>query len=252
MMNFKFLVTLICSIVLLLVTTAAADVRAGTLQFYANGEDLVTAGFTSPRLTKDGWTLIFDHVYVTIGSISAWQTSPPFRPETGESPVIAKEAILPGIHTIDLAEGTADDPPVLVGEVTGAQPGHYNGISWRMVRAESGPAAGFSLLMIGVAEKEGRTTPFRIASDLEYGYQCGEFVGDERKGFLDHGGTADLEITFHFDHIFGRADRPLDGGMNRQAPGFEPLAGGTEEPVIFDASGLHLGHAGEGHCAVRQ
>lgn len=251
MMYCKFPVAFICSIVLLLVI-AAADVRAGTLQFYASGEDLVTAGFAEPRLTKDGWTLQFDHVYVTIGSVSAWQTDPPFMPERGESPQIVREAIFPGIHTIDLAQGSPGDPALLVGEVTGAQPGHYNAISWRMARADSGPAEGFSLLMIGVAEKEDRKVSFSIASDREYGYRCGEFVGDERKGFLDPVGVADLEITFHFDHIFGRADRPLDGDMNRQAPGFEPLATGTEEPVIFDAPGLHLGHAGEGHCAVRE
>lgn len=252
MKGFQTYRRVIFSVALFLVLSAAADARGGTLQFYANGEDLITAGFTSPKLTKDGWTLQFDHVYVTLGAVTAWQTSPPFRPEEGTSPAIMQEAVLPGIHTVDLARGTADDPPVLVGEVTGAPQGHYNALSWRMVRAEEGPAAGYSLLMIGVAGKDGSKVPFRIASDREYGYRCGEFVGDERKGFLDQGGTADLEITFHFDHLFGRADKPLDGDMNRQAPGFEVLSGGPGETVIVDTSGLHLGHAGEGHCAVHE
>ena len=79
-------------------------------------------------------------------------------------------------------------------------------------------------------------------------------------------GTADLEMTFHFDHIFGDADTPADDELNVGAPGFEPFAelaeGGkldvdmaalkekisAEDFGKLEAMLPTLGHVGEGHC----
>lgn len=57
-------------------------------------------------------------------------------------------------------------------------------------------------------------------------------------------------MTFHFDHIFGRADKRPDDPMNVEAFGFAPFAGDSEVHDI-KLKGMHMGHAGEGHCAVR-
>jgi hypothetical protein len=241
----------------------APAAKKGTLQFYANGEDFVRQGFVS----KDGWAITFDHVYVVLSEITGYQTDPPYDPHAG-SDVKAKATVgLDGVYTVDLAEGGEDAPPILVGEIKDALAGHYNTLSWKMVRASSNPASGYSLVIIGTAEKGGKSVDFTIEIELEYEYTCGEYVGDERKGILEADGTADLEMTFHFDHIFGDAETPLDDELNVGAPGFEPFAAivGGAGALRMDMSGLQdslsasdyqmlvdilptLGHVGEGHC----
>ncbi len=234
----------------------------GTLQFHANGEDFVRQGFVS----KDGWAITFDNVYITLADVTAYQSDPPYDPHAG-SDVQAKVKVgLAGTHTVDLAEGGEDAPPILVGEVQDAAAGQYNAISWKMARATSGPASGYCLVVVGTAEKEGQTVNFTLRVEPEYTYTCGEYVGDERKGILQEDGMADLEMTFHFDHIFGDAETPLDDELNVGAPGFEPFAGVAEGGTLdIDMAGLQaklsaedyqmlvdilptLGHVGEGHC----
>ena len=85
------------------------------------------------------------------------------------------------------------------------------------------PIPGTRLVIAGQAEKEGDTVNFTMRIDDEYTYTCGEYVGDARKGYLEKDGTADLEMTFHFDHIFGDAETPMDDSLNVSALGFEPL-----------------------------
>jgi len=219
--------------------------KAGTLQFYANGEDFVRQGFVS----KDGWSISFDHVYITLADITAYQTDPPYDPHDGGD-ISGKVTIgLDKAYTVDLAEGGEDAPPVLVDELPDATAGQYNAISWNMVKAESGPAAGYSLAMIGTAEKDGQVVDFTINIDAECGYDCGEYVGDVRKGILSEGGTADLEMTFHFDHIFGDAETPLDDELNQGALGFEYFIDYADgDTVDINMAEMHLGHVGEGHC----
>jgi hypothetical protein len=225
----------------------AAPATAGTLQFLANGEELITEGFLAPQLTKDGWSLTFSHAYVTLAAITAYQASPPYDPRGEEEITASRRVALAGVHTVDLARGTVTDPPVLVGEVASVAAGHYNAISWQMLPATAGPAAGYSLLLIGQAQKDGHRVDFNIGSREPVSYKCGEFVGDERKGFLPPGGKADLEMTFHFDHIFGRADKDAADPMNVVALGFAPFAS-ADQVHELNLQGLHIGHAGEGHC----
>jgi hypothetical protein len=216
----------------------------GTLEFYANGEDFVRQGFVS----MDGWSIQFDHVYITLADIEAYQTDPPFDPTTDVVISSHERASLEGTFTIDLAEGGPDADPILVGTVSDVAVGHYNALSWTMTKAESGPAPGYSLVMIGTAEKDGEVINFVINVEEVCGYECGEYVGDVRKGIVSEDGTADLEMTFHFDHIFGDGDLPLDDELNAAAVGFEPFAqGGTGQQVIIMTE-MHLGHVGEGHC----
>ncbi len=237
----------------------------GTLQFHANGEDFVRQGFVS----KDGWSINFDHVYITLADVTAYQTEPPYDPHSGADVKASVKVSLPKTYTVDLAKGGEDAPPILVGEVTNAAAGHYNAISWKMAKASSGPANGYSLVIVGTAEKGDTRIDFSIKVDNEYGYSCGEFIGDERKGILQEGGVADVEMTFHFDHIFGDAETPMDDELNVGAVGFEPFAGIAEggkldvDMIVLQAklpAGDYealvdilptLGHVGEGHCHCR-
>lgn len=236
--------------------------EVGTLQFHANGEDFVRQGFVS----KDGWSINFDHVYVNLADVTAYQTDPPYDPQSGGDVEAEVEVSLDSVYTVDLAEGGENAPPILVGEVQNAAVGHYNAISWEMVRASSGPTAGYSLVIAGTAEKDGQSIDFTIKVEKEYEYSCGEYVGDERKGIVEDGGTADVEMTFHFDHVFGDAESPMSDHLNIGAVGFEPFNSIAEGGKLDeDMAGLQaklsaddyatlvdvlptLGHVGEGHC----
>jgi len=240
--------------------TEAAN--TGTLQFTANGEDFVRQGFT----TKDGWDISFDHVYVNLADVTAYQADPPYDAHEGGEVQAETEVSLPGTHTVDLAEGDENASPILVGEVKDVSTGHYNAISWKMLKATEGPAKGYSLVIIGKAVKDGETVNFTLKNEKEYQYTGGEYIGDERKGIVQKGGTADLEMTFHFDHIFGDAGTPADDELNIGAPGFEPFAALVKDGNLeIDMAGMKdklspeayqkleemlptLGHVGEGHC----
>lgn len=243
-MKQKVILTTIPLLMLVTVFTGCGGGPAGALEFYANGEDFVRQGFVS----KDGWSIQFDQVYITLADITAYQTAPPYNSRSGAD-ISGKFSVgLDGTYTVDLAEGDEDAPPILVGKILDVPAGHFNAISWKMARAESDPAAGHSLVMIGSAQKEGRSIDFVINVAGECQYQCGEYVGDERKGIVPENGTAGLEMTFHFDHIFGDADLPPDDGLNMAAIGFEPFAGGAQGKDVINMADMHLGHVGEGHC----
>lgn len=235
--------------------------EVGTLQIRANGEDFVRQGFTS----KDGWKISFAHVYVTMSDVTAYQTQPPYDAQTNAELKATQQASLGQTQTVDLAAGDAKAEPILVGEIK-APIGRYNAFSWKMPKATKGVANGYAVRMIGTASKDGKTIPFTLNVDQEMGYQCGEFVGDDRKGTLAANGTADLEATFHFDHLFGDAETPPTEDLNQQALGFNPFAAiaqngklevdmaalekslSAEDFRKFQAILPNLGHVGEGHC----
>lgn len=230
-------------------TSGAAPVFAqtGTLAIYANGEDLATDGFIAPRLTRDGWALRFDHIYVTLSEIAAHQAEPPYD-GAGGGPIAADISVaLDGVFTLDLVDANADGR-VHIGAVAAPQ-GHYNAISWRIAPALDGPSQGYGMVFAGTAEKNGQTIDFILRSADVALYRCGEYVGDERKGLVSADGKADLEITFHLDHVFGRADRDAGDPMNVSALGFDAFAAGGVHDIAL--AGLHVGHAGENHCSVQ-
>jgi len=233
----------------------------GTLKLRANGEDFVRKGF----ITKDGWKITFDQLYVNLVEVTAYQTDPPYKAETGGKPEAKEKVILAQSEIVDLAEGDETAETILVSEIS-APPGQYNAISWKMLKATEGPATGYSLLMSGTANKDGQSIPFTVKIDEELEFTCGDFVGDERKGILEAGNTAELEATFHFDHIFGDGSAAPDDEINTGALGFAPLAAiATAGKVEVDMATLKdrlsptdyqkfmailpsLGHVGEGHC----
>ncbi|MCM1984277.1 DUF4382 domain-containing protein [Lyngbya confervoides] len=245
--------------------TASSSEDKGTLTFVANGEDFVRQGFVS----KDGWQIDFDHVYTTLGQLVAYQSDPPFDAASGGEPQAQQTVTLPEPATVDLAAGDATADPVQVGTQQAAS-GRYNALSWTLVPAPSGPAKGYSLMLVGQATKAGTTVDFALKMDPKLRFVCGDFVGDTRRGILDPGSTTELESTFHFDHLFGDAEAGPTAEINQKALGFQPFADLAENNRLeADSQTLktqlsssnwqqlndimaNLGHVGEGHCAAEQ
>ena len=235
--------------------------QTGELRLAANGEDFVRQGFTS----KNGWQIAFERVAVTLGDVTAYQSDPPFDPDQGgdiqavETVKLVTEPVI-----VDLAEGPENADPI---EVTTQQApaGEYDALAWSLVTANNATIA-----MEGTAQKDGRTINFQVSLARQMRYWCGAYVGEQRKGILEPGGTAAVEATFHFDHLFGDAEAPADGDLNQNALGFEPLAAFAEDGQLqADANRLRsqlsdadyqtlqnalqgLGHVGEGHCRVNE
>ncbi len=239
-----------------------ADDDTGMLEFTANGEDFIRQGFTS----KDGWDIAFDNVWANVSGITAYQTNPPYDPDKMEADIEADQILqLPGTFLIDLAAGNKTALPISVSKVV-APVGRYNALGWQMTPATEGEMEGYSLVMAGTAKKDGESLPFTIGVEESYSNLCGEYVGDTRKGFLAANGAANLEMTFHFDHIFGDSQLPANDGINTLAPGFAPFAlMAKNEMIETDLAALAgalpedeyhmllnilptLGHTGEGHC----
>ncbi|MGB5968583.1 MAG: DUF4382 domain-containing protein, partial [Spirulinaceae cyanobacterium] len=234
----------------------------GTLALVANGEDFVRNGF----VTKDNWQIDFDKVYVTLTDVKAYQTSSPFEPES-DNEIEAEEEVtlIAAPETVDLAAGASDADPILVTEKE-VPPGTYNALAWKLAKAESGEAEGNTIVLAGQAKKENQTVDFQIKLNPQANYTCGEFVGEDRKGIVQSEQQAEVETTFHFDHIFGDAEAEADEEINQGAIGFEPLAALAENGKLnvdqttlksqlsdqdyqtLEKALIGLGHVGEGHC----
>jgi len=255
---------IILSIVCVLLANGCSSAATGTIEFHANGEDFVRQGFIS----KDGWSINFDHIYVCLDSVTAYQTAPPYDAEDGEldTSIVEAQVDLGDSLTVDLAMGGENADPILVGQVDDAKVGYYNAISWNMVAATSGDAEDYSLVIIGTAEKDSQVIDFTIGIEIEYSYSGGEYIGDEIKGDVIENGTADVEMTFHFDHIFGNDEAKDTDHINTSSIGFQPFADLAVDGIVdVDIASLHtklptadygtlietlttLGHVGEGHC----
>lgn len=240
--------------------TQAPESQVGTLELRANGEDFIRQGFTS----KDGWQIEFDHVYTNIQDVVAYQSAPSFNPEADAEITAETKALLAESASLDLAEGDEDAAPILVEQVE-TPAGRYNALSWKLT-SETEP----SLRLIGTATRDGETIPFEIAMNPSLEFFCGDFVGDERKGILDPDETADVETTFHFDHLFGDIDTPEDDILNRGALGFDPFAALAQDGAVnvtpedletkltkvekLQLADIYkgLGHVGEGHCRAEE
>ncbi|MGL5083100.1 MAG: DUF4382 domain-containing protein [Microcoleaceae cyanobacterium] len=241
--------------------TALATGGTGTMQFRANGEDFVRQGFVS----KDGWQINFDNIYLHITDAKAYETFTPYDPRAGGEPQFKQEISLVTEKTVDLAEGDDSAETILINEVA-VPPGRYGAVSWKMTKAPDGPASGQVMVMRGTATKDGTTIPFTLKVDQELEFTCGDYVGDDRKGILEPGSKADLEATFHFDHLFGDGKAAPEEDINTGALGFEPIAAIAQNgQVDADLATLKtqlsaaeydkfiqilpsLGHVGEGHC----
>lgn len=241
--------------VLLAMTLATPVLAEGQLTLTASGEDRAVEGFTS----RDGWTLSFERITVGLADIVAYQTDPPFD-ALGEGELVAiAEVGTADIFTVNLA--AAEVVPVTT---LTAPAGRYNALAFSL---ESPVAERGSMILAGTADRDGESIDFEFEIMASVRFTCGDYVGDARKGFLDAGGEADLEMTFHLDHLFGDASKPEDDLLNQISLGFDPIASlavdGVAQVTSDDIGAAlgpegffaflenvvaELGHVGEGHC----
>lgn len=240
-----------------------------TLNLVANGEDFVRQGF----VTKDGWKINFDRLEVNLSNIAAYQVEGGFdvqQEQQIETLAFQKEvALLTQPKVVDLAQGEADAEPILV-TTTSVPSGLYNAIAWQIDTApKHSPLAGKTMVLQGKASKAQQVINFQISLNRPLKYLCGEYVGDDRKGIVQAGETGELEVTFHFDHVFGDSGTNADESFNLGTLGFEPLAKlASGDRLIIDDPALSqklspqdqekltqaiigLGHVGEGHCQLK-
>lgn len=246
----------------------AASTEEGSLTLIVNGEDFVRQGFVS----KDGWKINFDHVYVNFAEANAYTTESSFEPEKGDTKESIKHQgkveFLNSPKTVDLAAGGTDAEPIAVAKVS-VPTGFYNALSWELSPADPNSAiSGNTLALIGQATKDGNTINFNLSFNQPAEYVCGEFIGESRQGIVETDTPAKTEATFHFDHIFGDRDAPAEDALNQNALGFEPFANLANSGQItlghtdlaqqlspqdyqqLEAAVIGLGHVGEGHCVV--
>ncbi|MEM9274886.1 MAG: DUF4382 domain-containing protein [Cyanobacteria bacterium P01_F01_bin.143] len=236
----------------------------GNVLLVANGEDFVRQGF----LAKDGWQIEFDRLDVSVSEVIAYQVDSDLQANLATNLQSQSQVtILDKTQTIDLAAGDSNAAPITV-NTKEVPTGLYNALSWEMKPTKDGLLPDQTIILQGKAVKDQRTVNFLIGFNLPLTYYCGEFVGDERKGIVQPRKDAELEMTFHFDHIFGDGESSPDDSINQIALGFQPLADlapdgnlkldwqGLQENLAADDYQLlkdaivGLGHVGEGHCSV--
>ena len=231
---------------------AAASAELGSIVFTANGEDFVRRGFVD----KQGWSISFKNLYVNIVDPTA------YVPDGDE------EVVLEGAHWVDLAEGEAEAEPIILGAVNEVSPANYQSLRFALRRASGGPYAGSSIVMIGSAERGDVRVPFTIRLDEEMLFDGREgYVGEELKGLLQPGSTTEVEMTFHFDHLFGDSEADVEDHINTGSVGFDFFHTFAEDGAVDvcqtelkGAEGYRtlvhalwtLGHLGEGHCEVSE
>ena len=247
------------------------DGVTGTLTFLANGEEFIRDGF----IGKTGWDISFDHFHVTVSGLTGIQvaeeesettaltTAHAGHPHNDIPEGSAYEALM-GAYALDLATG---DGPQVVDSLE-VPIGNYNYVSWNVIQAAEGEFAGYSIVMIGTAAKDGETIAFTIKLDAQYTFSnCHQEVDDDYAGVVDEGGEGSIETTYHSDHLFGDFDDLGNpDGVNPIALGFQAFADLAVDGVLdidqaqmqeqmtpddyatFVAALDTLGHSGEGHC----
>ncbi len=222
---------------------------SGKIIFTANGEDFVRQGF----LERKGWKITFDHVYLNIANPVAYNSG-------------TLKAELKGDFIVDLAKGDEKAEPIVVGVLDKVKEGNYQSLKFGLKRAENGEYKGYSIVMIGKARKNSEVRDFIIKLDEEIVFDGKEgYVGDEVKGMLPKGKETTVEMTFHFDHIFGDKSAPANDHVNSGSVGFDyfnafvkngkvdvsqkELVNTMEYKKLLGAIAT-LGHLGEGHCHV--
>ena len=237
--------------------------NTGNVLLVANGEDFVRQGF----LVKDGWQIEFDRLEVSVSEAIAYQidSDPQANLETNlqSQPQVT---ILDRTTTIDLAAGDKNAAPIAINTKEVAT-GFYNALSWKMEPTKDGLLPDQTIVLQGKAVKAQQNVNFLLGFRLPLTYYCGEFVGDERKGMVESGKDAELEMTFHFDHIFGDGELSPEESLNQTALGFQPLADlakgdnlkltwsdlqanlSPDDFQLLKDAIAGLGHVGEGHCS---
>ncbi len=241
--------------------------KQGTLLVVANGEDFVRNGF----ITKDGWEIDFTKLRVSLGNVVAYQTETSFDPDQDQA-INSKLAIpiTKEIKVVDLTQeiGSKNLTPqnlTIVKKIM-VPVGLYRAISWEMLPTNDFGFEAQTIFLQGNAMKNGKKINFELGLSVPTKYICGEFIGENRKGIVTKDKSTELEMTFHFDHLFGDNNLPSDDELNLGALGFQPLAelatignlrlDWQELQQKLDSADVEkltqaiagLGHVGEGHC----
>lgn len=240
--------------------STSASTSTGQLTLTANGEDFVRQGLVS----RDGWAIAFDHAYLTVTDVVASQSAQ-------DSHKQAAIAFIDAPITVDLTGTATTEHPNPVPVITqSAKVGHYDALSWSIVPEKGVSGTDHGLQLLGTATKADQTIRFDIHLDPAYRYDCGEFIGDTRKGFVTADQETSIEMTIHLDHLFGDGESPADDEINTKSLGFTPLAAIAESGQLSAdmqtlkstlseadyatlASAIEsLGHVGEGHCSATE
>ena len=261
--------------------TEEADPPVGALVFSLNGEGFAREGFVS----EDGWRVDFDHVWVNVAGPTAFQVVETEELDQAllilhaghphaEIPEGSAHIALLGAFLVDVHQG---DGPTELGTIDDAPIGNYNRLSFSLAPATAESQGfveecdGASLILQGVAKKDDQEIPFTIRLDEAIDFTaCGPHPEDI--GVLAEDATAEVELTLHFDHIFGDVDEgPADTDdpetVNHLAIGFGPFAALAADGAVDLAQAdleampewdqllealLTLGHTGEAHCNATQ
>lgn len=252
----------------------------GTLEFYTNGEEFIQNGFVG----KTGWAITFDHFYVNYNGPTAFQvvvadeesklTVKSYSPTHAGHPHndipdgAANEALM-GDYWVDLRQTGQDGTnKVLLDIIENAPTGNYNFLNFVVKQTDNAEYSGYSVVMIGTAEKDEETIEFTIKLTEQMIFEgCEQGVDDENAGVVEDGGIGSMEITFHSDHLFGDFENLDDpDSVNPIALGFQPFANLAQDGVLdIDQSQMEssmnsddydvfvealrtTGHSGEGHC----
>jgi hypothetical protein len=221
------------------------DVTGGTLVFTANGETFARDGFTS----KDGWSITFDHAFLSLGGPTAFQvpedgggsTKPDLSRHAGHPHVGltggGAHVALPGTYVVDVAQSADTDYGTALAFIAAVEPGNYNRVAWDLKVCDGQTATavgsvtpedmamlhGYSLVLVGTAVKAAVTKDFVLRfRDAVYWVSAESHPLDI--GVVSVGGTGFAEMTFHFDHIFGDASVSPTDELNLAAVGFDPFA----------------------------
>jgi hypothetical protein len=244
----KMALTALC---LCALTITACSEKSGSLLFTANGEEFIAEGLVS----KEGFTITFDQVLINLSNIEAYSIN--------DKKLSAK---IEGDQLIDLKKGTVENPVITVQMLNNVSPGNYQSLRYSLKQLQSGEYSGYSIILKGTASKDNQAIPFSIKLNEELLFDGREgYVGDSVKGIVKSGETSDVEMTFHFDHLFGNIEADKNDHVNSGSPGFElfrpyiqdgkidvnqnQLTENPAYPVLIGAIET-LGHLGEGHCEV--
>jgi hypothetical protein len=285
-----------------------ASAKTGELVFTMNGEGFARDGFVSEDGWRVAFAHVYANVHApavfqvadpgteteteTQALSAALSPRAPTRMETftpllahaghphAEIPDGSASASLDGSFLQDLHLG---EGPIEIGRVEDAAIGNYNYLNFSLLRAEAPDASaigdtsqglasealGYSLVFIGTATKDTESLAFTIRFTEELLFEaCGPHP--DNIGVVTEGGEGRVELTFHFDHIFGDAEEgPADTEdpetVNALAVGFGPFASLAVDGVIdvdqqalsalaeygqlIEALGT-VGHTGEAHCHI--
>ncbi len=151
-----------------------------------------------------------------------------------------------------------------VGFLKNIKAGNYKSLNFTLKKATYGPYKDYSIIMIGKANKDSISKSFVIKLNEEILFDGKEgYVGETIKGIVNSNDTGSVEMTFHFDHIFGDIEASVTNHINTGSVGFEFFNRfSTDSNLSISQTNLikekdyhkllkglkTLGHLGEGHC----